>query len=94
MRFEKKGKLSPSQGRVACTSLDEIKVDKTLRFVEEPAEIMDREIKRVKRSRIPIVKVRWDSKRGPEYTWEREDHIKSKYPHLFASRDEIPLRWG
>ncbi|GJV16415.1 reverse transcriptase domain-containing protein [Tanacetum coccineum] len=69
-------------------SLDEIKVDKTLRFVEEPVEIMDREIKRVKRSRIPIVKVRWDSKRGPEYTWEREDHMKSKYPHLFASRDE------
>ncbi|GJV34688.1 reverse transcriptase domain-containing protein [Tanacetum coccineum] len=68
-------------------SLDEIKVDKTLRFVEEPVEIMDREIKRVKRSRIPIVKVRWDSKRGPEYTWEREDHMKSKYPHLFASRD-------
>ncbi|GJR27909.1 hypothetical protein Tco_1104141 [Tanacetum coccineum] len=68
-------------------SLDEIKVDKTLRFVEEPVEIMDREIKRVKRSRIPIVKVRWDSRRGPEYTWEREDHMKSKYPHLFASRD-------
>ncbi|GJU55028.1 hypothetical protein Tco_1228742 [Tanacetum coccineum] len=57
-------------------------------FIEEPVEIMDREIKRVKRSRIPIVKVRWDSKRGPKYTWEREDHMKSKYPHLFASRDE------
>ncbi|GJX13309.1 retrovirus-related pol polyprotein from transposon TNT 1-94 [Tanacetum coccineum] len=68
-------------------NVDEHKVDKTLRFVEEPVEIMDREIKRVKRSRIPIVKVRWDSKRGPEYTWEREDHMKSKYPHLFASRD-------
>ncbi|GJV84688.1 hypothetical protein Tco_1524586 [Tanacetum coccineum] len=65
----------------------EISVDKTLRFVEEPVEIMDREIKRVKHSRILIVKVRWDSKRGPEYTWKREDHMKSKYPHLFASRD-------
>ncbi|GJY01113.1 putative reverse transcriptase domain-containing protein [Tanacetum coccineum] len=64
--------------------VDEIKIDKTLRFVEEPVEIMDREIKSLKRSRIPIVKVRWDSKRGPEYTWEREDHMKSKYPHLFA----------
>ncbi|GJV62566.1 hypothetical protein Tco_1473394 [Tanacetum coccineum] len=50
--------------------LEEIKVDKTLRFVEEPKEIMDREVKKLKRSRIPIVKVRWNSKRGPEFTWE------------------------
>ncbi|GJV95356.1 hypothetical protein Tco_1546933 [Tanacetum coccineum] len=51
--------------------LDEIKVDKTLHFVEEPLEIMDREVKTLKRSKIPIVKVRWNSKRGPEFTWER-----------------------
>ncbi|GJX56224.1 hypothetical protein Tco_0286121 [Tanacetum coccineum] len=50
--------------------LDEIKVDNTLRFVEEPIEIMDREIKKLKRSRIPLVKVRWNSKRGPEFTWD------------------------
>ncbi|GJW87726.1 putative reverse transcriptase domain-containing protein [Tanacetum coccineum] len=48
--------------------LDEIKVDKTLRFVEEPLEIMDREVKTLKRSKIPIVKVRWNSKHGPEFT--------------------------
>ncbi|GKE23742.1 putative reverse transcriptase domain-containing protein [Tanacetum coccineum] len=52
--------------------LDEIKVDKTLRFVEEPLEIMDREVKTLKRSKIPIVKVRWNSERGPEFTWERD----------------------
>ncbi|GJT45993.1 putative reverse transcriptase domain-containing protein [Tanacetum coccineum] len=51
--------------------LEEIKVDKTLRFVEEPVLIMDREIKKMKRSRIPIVKVRWNSKRDPEFTWGR-----------------------
>ncbi|GKB85422.1 hypothetical protein Tco_0957694, partial [Tanacetum coccineum] len=50
--------------------LDEIKVDKTLRFVEEPVEIMDREIKSLKRSKISLVKVRWNSKRGPEFTRE------------------------
>ncbi|GKA01913.1 reverse transcriptase domain-containing protein [Tanacetum coccineum] len=66
--------------------LEEIKVDKTLRFVEEPLRIIDREVKRLKRSRIPIVKVRWNSKQGPEYTWEREDHMKTKYPHLFSER--------
>ncbi|GJW83387.1 putative reverse transcriptase domain-containing protein [Tanacetum coccineum] len=65
--------------------LDEIKVDKTLRFVEEPLEIMDREVKTLKRSKIPIVKVRWNSKRGPEFTWEREDHMKAKYPQLFEN---------
>ncbi|GJV25501.1 putative reverse transcriptase domain-containing protein [Tanacetum coccineum] len=48
--------------------LDEIKIDKTLRFVEEPVEIMDREVKRLKRSKIPIVKVCWNSKCGPEFT--------------------------
>nr|GEY29640.1 putative reverse transcriptase domain, ribonuclease H-like domain, aspartic peptidase domain protein [Tanacetum cinerariifolium] len=62
--------------------LDEIKVDKTLRFIEEPVEIMDREVKRLKCSRISLVKVRWNSKRGPEFTWERKDYMKSKYPQL------------
>ncbi|GJW67688.1 putative reverse transcriptase domain-containing protein [Tanacetum coccineum] len=55
--------------------LEEIKVDKTLHFVYELVEIMDREVKRLKHSRIPIVKVCWNSKRGPEFTWEREDHM-------------------
>nr|GEZ67965.1 putative reverse transcriptase domain-containing protein [Tanacetum cinerariifolium] len=52
--------------------LDEIKFDKTLHFVEKPVEIMDREVKNLKRSKIPIVKVRWSSKRGPEFTWDRD----------------------
>ncbi|GJR84237.1 putative reverse transcriptase domain-containing protein [Tanacetum coccineum] len=70
--------------------LDEIKVDKTLRFVEEPVEILDREVKSLKRSKIALVKVRWNSKRGPEFTWEREDYMKSKYPQLFVDRtDEL-----
>ena len=63
--------------------LDDIQIDETLQFVEEPAEILDREIKTLKRSRIPIVKVRWNSRRGPEFTWEREDQMRLKYPHLF-----------
>nr|GEX13060.1 putative reverse transcriptase domain-containing protein [Tanacetum cinerariifolium] len=44
----------------------------------EKKEIMDREVKKLKRSRIPIVNVRWNSKRGPEFTWEREDFMKAK----------------
>ncbi|GJR84880.1 putative reverse transcriptase domain-containing protein [Tanacetum coccineum] len=64
--------------------LDEIQVDTKLNFVEEPVEILEREFKKLKRSRIAIVKVRWNSKRGPEFTWEREDQMKLKYPHLFS----------
>ncbi|GKB50423.1 hypothetical protein Tco_0901176 [Tanacetum coccineum] len=56
--------------------LDEIKLDKTLCFVEEPLEITDHEVKTLKRSKIPIMKVRWNFKRGPEFTWEREDHLR------------------
>nr|GEX33399.1 putative reverse transcriptase domain-containing protein [Tanacetum cinerariifolium] len=58
--------------------LDEIKVDKTFHFVEKPVKIMDREVKNLKHSKIHIVKVRWSSKRGPEFTWEREDHMKAR----------------
>ena len=46
---------------------------------------MEREVKCLKKSRIPLVKVRWNSKRGPEFTWEREDEIKRKYPNLFKT---------
>nr|GEZ51048.1 transposon Ty3-G Gag-Pol polyprotein [Tanacetum cinerariifolium] len=48
--------------------LDGLHFDDKLYFVEELVEIMDREVKRLKRSRIPLVKVRWNSKRGPEFT--------------------------
>ncbi|KAI3815298.1 hypothetical protein L1987_14960 [Smallanthus sonchifolius] len=50
--------------------LEDVRIDETMHFVEKPVEIMDREVKQLERSRIPIVKVRWESKRGPEFTWE------------------------
>ncbi|GKE14657.1 hypothetical protein Tco_1422234, partial [Tanacetum coccineum] len=64
--------------------LDEIQIDDKLHFVEEPVEIMDREVKCLKKSHIPIVKVWWNSRRGTEFTWEHEDQFQRKYPHLFA----------
>nr|GEX94461.1 reverse transcriptase domain-containing protein [Tanacetum cinerariifolium] len=66
--------------------LNELHIDDKLCFVEEPVEIMDREIKRLRQSRIPIIKVKWSSKRDPEFTWEREDQFNQKYPHLFINR--------
>ncbi|GKF10064.1 hypothetical protein Tco_0047990 [Tanacetum coccineum] len=64
--------------------LEELRVDDKLHFVEEPIKVVDREIKQLKRSHIPIIKVRWNSKRDPEFTWEHEDQFKQKYPHLFT----------
>ncbi|GJW80863.1 hypothetical protein Tco_0144838 [Tanacetum coccineum] len=82
--------------------MKELRLDDKLNFVEEPVKIMDREVKQLKQSRIPIVKVRWNSKRGPNFIWEREDQIRAKYPHLFSnitshpnkSQDEISCKGG
>ncbi|GJU64792.1 hypothetical protein Tco_1246627 [Tanacetum coccineum] len=82
--------------------MKELRLDDKLNFVEEPVEIMDREVKQLKQSRIPIVKVRWNSKRGPKFTWEREDQICAKYPLVCfqqppaptKSRDEISFKGG
>ncbi|GJT39782.1 putative reverse transcriptase domain-containing protein [Tanacetum coccineum] len=64
--------------------LDEIETDENLRFVEEPIEIVERDVKKQKRRRIPLVKVCWNSRKGAEYTWEREDQFWKKYPNLFS----------
>ncbi|GJY11870.1 putative reverse transcriptase domain-containing protein [Tanacetum coccineum] len=97
IRFGKWGKLNPRYIRpfkilAKCfvdeplaILLDEIQIDDKLNFIKEPVEIMDREVKLLKQSRIPIVKVRWNSRRGPEFTWVCEDQIKKKYPHLFVN---------
>ncbi|GJW72083.1 putative reverse transcriptase domain-containing protein [Tanacetum coccineum] len=93
IRFRKRGKFTSRYvgpfkileriGPVAyrIRLLEELSsIDKTLCFVEEPIEIMDREVRSLKRSKISLVKVCWNSKRGLEFTWERKDHMKSKYP--------------
>ncbi|GJZ39567.1 retrovirus-related pol polyprotein from transposon TNT 1-94 [Tanacetum coccineum] len=58
--------------------MKELRFDDKLNLMEEPIEIMDREVKKLRQSHIPIVKVRWNSKKGPEFTWEREDQIRAK----------------
>ncbi|GJV24308.1 hypothetical protein Tco_1377003 [Tanacetum coccineum] len=70
--------------------LDGLHFDDKLQFVEEPIEITDREVKRLKCSRIPLVKIRWNSKRGPEFTWECEDQFRKKYQHLFTKTAPSP----
>nr|GEU94964.1 putative reverse transcriptase domain-containing protein [Tanacetum cinerariifolium] len=97
IHFGKRGKLSPRHigsfkivARVdekLVIPLDEIQLVDKLHVIEEPVEVVDREVKQLKQSCIPIVKVRWDSRRGPEFTWERKDQFKNKYPHIFAKND-------
>ncbi|GJR38900.1 putative reverse transcriptase domain-containing protein [Tanacetum coccineum] len=65
--------------------LDEIQIDEKLHFIEEPIEIIDREVKRLKQSHIPIVKVCWNFRRGPEFTSKHEDQMQKKYPYLFTN---------
>ncbi|KAJ9542061.1 hypothetical protein OSB04_028567 [Centaurea solstitialis] len=64
--------------------LEGVQINERLHITEELIEILERKIKQLRRSKIPIVKVRWNSKHGPEFTWEREAFMKSKYPHLFT----------
>ncbi|GJU20314.1 putative reverse transcriptase domain-containing protein [Tanacetum coccineum] len=73
-------KVSPWKGVIQFSKRGKLNPS----FVEEPVEIMDREVKRLKQSRIPIIKVRWNSRRGPEFTWKREDQFRKKYLHLFT----------
>ncbi|GJS90962.1 hypothetical protein Tco_0773598 [Tanacetum coccineum] len=97
MHFGKRGKLNPRyigpfkilakmylSDETQVITLDEIQIDDTFFFIEEPIEIMDREVKRLKQSRIPIIKVRRNSRRGPEFTWKREDEFQKKYTYPFA----------
>ncbi|GJZ58588.1 putative reverse transcriptase domain-containing protein [Tanacetum coccineum] len=96
IRFGKRGKVHNTfhvSNLKKCLSdepleitLDETHIDDKLYFVEEPVEIMDLKAKRLKQSHIPIIKVRWNSRRGPKFTWEREDQFKKKYLHLFTNR--------
>ncbi|GJV01501.1 putative reverse transcriptase domain-containing protein [Tanacetum coccineum] len=79
VRFGKRGKLNP-------------RYVGPFKFVEEPVEIVDREVKRLRKSRVPIVKVQWNSRRGPEFTWERNDQFKKRIPTLFTKVASDDLR--
>nr|GEZ02592.1 hypothetical protein [Tanacetum cinerariifolium] len=61
-------KAAPFEALYGLIPLDEIHIDEKIHFIEEHVEIMNRKVKRLKQSRIQIVKVRWNSRRGPEFT--------------------------
>ncbi|KAI3816319.1 hypothetical protein L1987_16012 [Smallanthus sonchifolius] len=63
--------------------LEEVHINEKLNFVEEPLQIEDRKIKKLRKKKIPLVKVKWNARHGPYMTWEVEDEMKRKYPQLF-----------
>lgn len=63
--------------------IKDVQIDDSLNIMDEPLEILDRQVKQMRQSRIPLVKVRWSASHGHEFTWEREDFMKEKYPQLF-----------
>ncbi|GJY73785.1 reverse transcriptase domain-containing protein [Tanacetum coccineum] len=94
VRFGKKGQLAPrfvgpfeiiEKVGPDAYWLDLLEELNSVNNTFHPVEILEKEIKKLKWSRITIVKVRWTSKRGPEFTWERKDQMKLKYPHLFSA---------
>ncbi|GKA06742.1 putative reverse transcriptase domain-containing protein [Tanacetum coccineum] len=98
VRFGKRGKFNPRVHNTFHVSnlkkcyadeplaapLDGLHFDDKLQFVKEPVKIMDHQVKQLRRSRVPILKVRWNSRRDPEFTWECKDQFQKKYPHLFT----------
>ncbi|GJR14715.1 putative reverse transcriptase domain-containing protein [Tanacetum coccineum] len=93
--FSRKEQIKPLRGKLNPRYVGPFKVLEKVGSVayklklpqelsKEPVVIMDRDIKRLNQSHIPSVKVRWNSKRSPEFTWEREDQFRKKYPHLFT----------
>ncbi|GJZ04745.1 hypothetical protein Tco_0538020 [Tanacetum coccineum] len=87
--FQALAKVEALAYKLSCLEIvpiDGLHIGAKLQIVEEPVEITNREVKWLKQSCFPIVKVRWNSRRGPEFIWEREDRFQKKYPHLFTNR--------
>ncbi|KAL0290614.1 UNVERIFIED_CONTAM: hypothetical protein Sangu_2565000 [Sesamum angustifolium] len=61
----------------------EVEISEELTYMEEPAEILDRSVRKLRNKEIPMVKVRWIHHSPGETTWEVEEHKREMYPYLF-----------
>ncbi|WMV45444.1 hypothetical protein MTR67_038829 [Solanum verrucosum] len=97
MRFGKKGKLSPRyvgpykifRWIASIVPLESVAVKDSLTYEEEPSEILDHKVRRLRNREDTSVKVLWRSQYVDGATWEAEAAMKSKYPHIFPS-DSTP----
>ncbi|GJZ13422.1 putative reverse transcriptase domain-containing protein [Tanacetum coccineum] len=70
---------------VQIKSIIQVARDREKSYADVRRKPLKFQVKRLKQSRIPIIKVQWNSRRGPEFTWKRDDQFQKKYPHLFAN---------
>ena len=64
-------------------SLETIELRSDLTYEEEPVEILAREVKELRKKKIPLVKVLWRNHKTKEATWESEEMMRQQYPQLF-----------
>ncbi|XP_070008718.1 uncharacterized protein [Nicotiana sylvestris] len=86
MRFGRKGKLSPRKvvGDLSTiVPVETIEVNEELSYEEVPVAILDRQVQKLRNKEIASVKVLWQNQQVEEATWEAEEEMRKKYPHLF-----------
>ncbi|XP_019238346.1 PREDICTED: uncharacterized protein LOC109218436 [Nicotiana attenuata] len=66
---------------------DDVQITKDLSYEEIVIAILDQQIHKLRNKEVASVKVLWRSKNVEEMTWEAEEEMKSKYPHLFQNED-------
>ncbi|CAN4090627.1 unnamed protein product [Withania somnifera] len=71
------------------TPIKDVQVIKDLSYEEVPIAILDRQVKKLRNKEVSSVKVLWRNQRVEEVTWEAEEAMKSKYPHLFESKEKV-----
>ena len=62
----------------------ELSLRPDMSYEVQPVSILDRREKTLKNRVIKLVQVCWDPRSPGESTWELEDEIRGKYPHLFC----------
>ena len=71
------------------TPIEDVQVTEDLTYEEVPVAILDRQVKKLRNKEMASVKVLWRNQQREEITWETEEAMKSKYPHLFKDEEEV-----
>src|SRR5688572_17246166 len=69
--------------------LQDVTIEENLSYEELPVEILDRQVKRLRNKEIASVKVLWRNQYVKSATWEAEEDMKKRYPHLFPTNQAV-----